>query len=710
MTVTNDNATSRTSGDFAALFPNEVVTHACTRLVDAPGLDRPLALVTVDNGHDHKRPSTFGPGGLASLDAALDEAFAAEPAAIAVTGKPFVFAVGADLDGIAEITEREHAHAVAQGGHDVFRRLTESSVPTFAFVNGAALGGGLELALSCHYRTVSAAAGTIAFPECFLGLFPGWGGTQLLPNLIGADNAVTVIVENALNQNRMLDPKKARDLGVFDELLDSADFLEQSVRWAARVVTGEHAVQRPEIDRGQAWDDAVARAREIVRSKTSGAAPGVNEAVELIEQARHNDLDAGYAAETEGLADALMTDELRSGLYSFDLTQKRAKKPAGAPDKSLVRKVTKVGVVGAGLMAGQLALLFARRLQVPVVLTDVDQARIDKGVAYVHGEIDKLAEKGRVSPEQRNRLKGLVQGSLDKAAFADADFVIEAVFEEMSVKRTVFAELEQHVGPEAVLATNTSSLSVTEMAAELAHPERVVGFHFFNPVAVLPLLEVVRAERTDDAALATAFDVGKKLKKSCVLTADAPAFVVNRVLTRFLGEVIAAVDEGTPFEEADAALTPLGLPMTPMELLELVGPAVAHHVAGTMHAAYPDRFGLSENLRRFVEGGHTGVWSTDESGNRVLDPAVAELWKQGETPSTAEQVRERALRAVAEEARIMLDEGVVTGPQDLDLCMLLGAGWPFWLGGITPYLDRSGIAETVTGRRFLSAGEASVPR
>lgn len=696
--------------DFATLFPDEVVTQALTRLLDVPGLSGKLALITIDNGHDHTRPSTFGPGGLDSLNTALDEAFAAEPAAIAVTGKPFVFAVGADLDGIGQVSERQHAHRIAQAGHDVFRRLTDSTIPTFAFVNGAAMGGGLELALSCHYRTVSESAGAIAFPECFLGLFPGWGGTQLLPNLIGADAAVTVIVENALNQNKMLNPRKGTELGIFDTELGSPDFLEQSARWAAEIVNGGRAVHRPEIDRGQAWDDAVNRARTIVASRTQGAAPAVDRAVDLIDMARDNDLDAGYAAETESLANALMSDELRAGLYSFDLTQKRVKKPAGAPDKSLARPVNKVGVVGAGLMAGQLALLFVRRLQVPVVITDVEQSRIDKGIEYIHGEIDKLGAKGRHTGDEVNRLKALVTGSLDKAAFADANFVIEAVFEEMSIKRQVFGELEQHLSPEAILATNTSSLSISEMGSQLAHPERVVGFHFFNPVAVLPLLEIVRGTSTDDAALATAFSVGKQLKKSCVLVKDAPAFVVNRLLTRFMGEIIGAVDEGTPFDVADRALNPLGLPMSPLVLLQLVGPAIAQHVNETMHAAYPERFGLSENLQRFVDQGKTAVWTSDEQGNQVVDPEVAELWKQGDRPSSEEQVRQRALRALAEEARIMLDEDVVVEAPDLDLCMILGAGWPFWLGGITPYLDRSGVAEQVTGKRFLEPGVASVPR
>jgi 3-hydroxyacyl-CoA dehydrogenase len=438
-----------------------------------------------------------------------------------------------------------------------------------------------------------------------------------------------------------------------------------------------------------------------------GAAPAPYRALDLIQLARTADLADGFAAEDEALADLAMGDELRAGLYSFDLVQKRARRPVGAPDRALARPVTKVGVVGAGLMAGQLALLFARRLQVPVVLTDLDQARLDKGVAYVHAEVDTLLRKKRLSPDAATRLKALVTGSLTKDAFADADLVIEAVFEELKVKQQVFAEVEAVVSAECVLATNTSALSVTEMAAGLAHPERVVGLHFFNPVAVLPLLEVVRAERTDDATLATAFAVGKELKKSCVLVKDAPAFVVNRLLTRFLGEVTAAVDEGTPVEVADRALAPLGLPMSPFALLALVGPAVALHVGETLHGTWPDRFGVSENLGRLVAAGKPGVLRGGAAGAEV-DPEVRELFVVGDRPSTEEQVRERALGALAEEARLMLADGVVAEAQDIDLCMLLGAGWPFHLGGITPYLDRTGVSERATGRRFLPPGVASL--
>ncbi len=684
---------------FEVQFPDEVVTRAHVRDVDLPGGAGTLALITLDNGFDHTKPNTFGPRSLLALNDALDQVAARTGlAAVGVTGKPFIFAVGADLNGVAVIEDHDQARAIGQFGHAVFRRLGELDIPSFAFVNGAAMGGGVEVALHCTYRTISAGVPALALPECFLGLVPGWGGTYLLPRLIGPAKALKVIVENALSQNKMLRGPQAFELGVADAMFEPADFLEESLGWAAQVLTGAVTVERGPIpEQTEAdWDAAADAARFFADGKLHGAAPAPYRAIELVRAARARSRDEGFAAEDKALADLIMSDELRAGLYAFDLTQKRARRPAGAPDKSLARPVTKVGIVGAGLMAAQIGLLFARRLEVPVVLTDLDQDRVDSGVGYVHGEIDKLLARHRISPDHANRLKGLVTGSLTKDVFADADLVIEAVFEELSVKQKVFAEVEAVVRPDCVLATNTSSLSVSAMAAGLSHPERVVGFHFFNPVAVLPLVEIVRGEATDDPSLATAFAAGKQLKKSCVLVKDAPAFVVNRLLTRFLGEITDAVDEGTPVEVAERAPEPLGLPMSPFLLLQLVGPAIALHVAETLHAAFPDRYHVSPKLRALVESGHTSLYRPDFT----FDPEVLAAFSGGDRPSTEDQVRQRALEGLAEEIRIMLDEGVVATPEDIDLCMIMGAGWPFHLGGITPYLDRTGIAEKVTGSRF----------
>ncbi|MGH3215729.1 MAG: 3-hydroxyacyl-CoA dehydrogenase family protein, partial [Trebonia sp.] len=496
--------------------------------------------------------------------------------------------------------------------------------------------------------------------------------------------------------NKMLRGPEAFGLGIADVMFEPADFLEESLRWAGRVLTGEVSVPARELAPAGEWDAAVTAARFLTGGRLHGAAPAPYRALDLVAAARTATRDEAFAAEDDALADLMLSDELRAGLYAFDLVQKRARRPAGAPDKSLARPVTKVGVVGAGLMAAQIALLFVRRLQVPVVMTDLDQARVDAGVAYVHAEIDKLLSRGRLSADAASRQKALITGSVAKDGFADADFVIEAVFEELSVKQRMFAEVESIVSPECVLATNTSSLSVSAMASGLAHPSRVVGFHFFNPVAVLPLVEVVRGVATGDAAVATALAVGRQLKKNCVIVADRPAVVVNRLLTRFLGEITRTVDEGTPFEVAEHAADPLGLPMTPFLLLQLVGSAIALHVAETLHAAFPDRFSVSPKLRALAESGKTSVYRPDFS----VDPEVLAVLGGGDRPSTGAEVLSRALEGLAQEIRIMLDEGVAAAPEDIDLCMILGAGWPFHLGGITPYLDRTGIAAKVNGAPF----------
>ena len=691
------------------LTEDEVITKALSRDVDLPHGAGTAVLITLDNGHDHTRPNTLGPRSLRELNNAIDAALARDDiAAIAITGKPFILAAGADLTGVTKLVDPDQAEAITRIGHEVYAKLTDAKVPTFTFYNGLALGGGLEIGLHCSYRTVSAAAAGLALPECFLGMVPAWGGAYLLPNLIGADNAVTVIIENPLNNNRMLKGPQAYQLGIADAIFEGADFLERSLDWAGQVVTGQVTVERPEVDRGAAWDEAVARGKEIADAKLSGAAPAPYKALELITAAKDQDRLAAFERENEAMRTLLLSDELRSGLYAFDLVQKRARQPAGAPESWLARTVTKVGVVGAGLMAGQLALLFLRRLGVPVVISDVDQERVDRGIAYVHSEIDKLRTKGRINDDTVNRFKGLISGTTDYAEYADCEFVIEAVFEELSVKKQVFAELEKHVSAEAILASNTSSLSVTEMAADLEHPERVVGFHFFNPVAVLPLVEVARGEKTDDASIATALAVAKKLRKNAVIVSDAPAFVVNRLLTRLMGEVIAAIDEGTPIDVADNALRPLGLPMTPMVLTQLVGPAIALHVAETLNAKLGDRFPVSDNLRAWVESGRRGVYDWDENGKPYVPDEVKQLFTVGDRPSTPEQILDRATSALAEEIGLMLQEKVVAAPMDIDLCLILGAGWPFHDGGITPYLDRTGVSERVVGQRFLPRGVASV--
>ncbi len=692
--------------------PEEVVTHALVRDIDlAPfGHSGTLALITLDNSLDHTRPNTLGPQSLASIDAAISDAVSRKPAAIAVTGKPFIFAAGADLSGLAFLNKREQALAIGKLGHDVFRRFDEIGIPTFAFINGLALGGGLEIGLHCKYRTLASTAFT-ALPEVFLGLVPGWGGATILPKLIGPERAVQVIIGNSLNNNTMMKAKDALALGVVDAVYEPADFLERSVAFAAGVLSGSVKVERKDYSSDPAWESALAAGRAAALKKYGGAElASPTKALELIASAKSNTRGAGFDAEDVALADLTMSDPLRASLYAFNVIQKKRKKVEGAPKPALGRKVARVGVVGAGLMASQLALLLLRNLKCPVVMTDIDQERADKGVAWVKNELTKLVEKKRMSPESAARLSLLISGSSDQQVFAGCDFVIEAIFEELSLKQELFKKLEKIVGPECVLATNTSSLSVEAMSEGLEHPERVVGFHFFNPVAIMPLLEVARTSKTDDATTATAVNIGKELKKTMIICKDAPGFVVNRLLTRFMGEITDAVDEGTDPQVADNAMRSIGFPMSPFELLGLVGPGVALHVSETLNANLGPRYRISPTMQAMVKEGVKTFYIKGDDGKFSANPAALALIHKGTTPSTAEEVRLRALKALAEEARMMLDEGVVSTPAEIDLCMLMGAGWPMHLGGILPFLDREGISESVCGQRFHAPGIASLPQ
>ena len=691
--------------------PEEVVTQALVRHVDltAFGVKGILALITLDNALDHNRPNTFGPQSLLALDAAITEAIASKPSAIAITGKPFIFAAGADLSALSFITNREQSLGIGKLGHDVFRRLGESSIPTFAFINGLALGGGLEVGLHCHYRTLASTAFT-GFPEVFLGLVPGWGGATILPKLIGPERAVQVIMLNALNNNTMMKAKDALKLGVVDAVYEPSDFLERSIAFAANVLNGTTKIERKDYSQDPAWESALATGKAAALKKYGGAEiASPMRALELISAAKSNTLGAGFDAEDLALADLTMSDPLRASLYAFNVIQKKRKKVEGAPKPALARKVGKVGVVGAGLMASQLALLLLRNLKCPIVMTDIDQERADKGVAWVKNELAKLVEKKRMSTESAARLNLLISGSSDQNTFAGCDFIIEAIFEELSLKQELFKKLETIVSPECVLATNTSSLSVERMSEGLKNPERVVGFHFFNPVAIMPLLEVARTSKTDDATTATAISVGKELKKTMIICKDAPGFVVNRLLTRFMGEITDAVDEGTSPEVADNAMRSIGFPMSPFQLLDLVGPGVALHVSETLHANLGDRYRISPTMAAMVKQGVRNFYVKNEDGSFGANPAAIALIHKGDSPSSAEHVRSRALTALAVEARMMLDEGVVSTPAEIDLCMLMGAGWPMHLGGILPYLDREGISETACGQRFHPKAVASLP-
>jgi 3-hydroxyacyl-CoA dehydrogenase/enoyl-CoA hydratase/carnithine racemase len=628
-----------------------------------------VAIVTIDNGEDWTKPTTFGQAALESLARCLDEIEAQEWRALVLTGKPFVFAAGADITEFSRRVDAASAREGSRVGHELFGRLRALPFPTVAAINGACLGGGVEIALHCSARTISTAVRHFGAPECFLGIIPAWGGTQLVPRLVGPETAVKFIVENAMRQNRLLDGRKAFELGFADRLLEPVELVDESIAFALELA--ESPLVRDDAD-GSGTVDVVARARRQLDDSVHGAAPAPYRALDLIEGAAAWTIEEGYRAEEEALAELLPGPEAQASVYAFELVEFRQKKQPGIP-KADPRRVQKVGIVGAGLMATQLAQLFLRKLEVPIVLRDIEQKRVDDA-------LDTLRETAK-KPFHAT----LVSGTTGWDGFEDCDLVLEAVFEEMSVKKEVFATLESLVRADCILATNTSGLSVTEMGADLEHPERVVGMHFFNPVALMPLVELVRTDAIDDATLATAAAVTKKLGKRGVLVGDAPGFVVNRVLTRMTSELMRALEHGNSVEETDDAVLRLGLPMAPSVLMQMVGPRVANHVLETMHDAFPERFPLSPTLANYANGSEEIV--------------VAE-----HAPRPVDEITVAVLEALADEVGHVLADGVVPSAADVDTCLLLGAGFPFWLGGITKHLDQRGISQRVLGHPLAEAG------
>ena len=621
-----------------------------------------IALVTIDNGEDHTKPSTFGRAAFESLSRALERLEGEEWAGMLLTGKPFVFAAGADIREFSKTVTPELAREGGRAGHDAFARIAALPYPTLAAWNGAALGGGVEIGLHCDFRTISSGVRHFACPECFLGIIPGWGGTQLIPRLVGAKTAVTFVVENAMRQNTMLTGPGAFEAGFADALLAPVEFVDESLAFLVeRIEAG--APPREPADLSESAE-VVRKARLRLDDAVHGAAPAPYRALDLIDGAATWTIEEGYRAEEDALADLLPGPEAQASVYAFDLVERRAKKGVGIPDAP-PRPITKVGIVGGGLMARQLATLFLKRLEVPVVLRDLTPELVDEAV-----------EEVRAAQGWKPFLATLVSGSTDYGIFAGCDLILEAVFEEMSVKHEVIAELRR-VAPDAIVATNTSSLSVTEMGAD-------VGLHFFNPVAVLPLVEIVAAPATTDEVLATAWDVTKRLRKRGVLVQDAPAFVVNRVLTRMTTVLMDALEHGNTIEETDEAILRLGLPMAPSVLLAMVGPRVANHVLHTLHDVYPDRFPLSPTLDNYAAGN-------------------ADVVLRGDARRTVEEITEAALEAIADEIRRLLDEGVVASAADVDTCLILGAGFPFFLGGITRHLDARGIPQRLFGTSFAAA-------
>lgn len=711
----------------------EHVTQVSTQELSHAGLGAVAVLTVGPSAEEPRRPATLGPRSIAALaealEAALDRAERGEIDAIALTGTGRVFLAGADLSMFADPEASAQVPEMTRRAHELQLRVRRSPVPLLAHLNGAALGGGLEVALMADVRTAGPQVRGIALPETSLGILPGWGGTTLLSSVVSAEDAVRMILEDPA-RDRQMTAVQAEEIGLVDAL---AEDLGAALDVFAAMVdahvddeeeTGALGGDRPAwrgrtaplpladspeaeelLDALDAPHGPAETRREWAARLEAQGAPSAARALSLLQQLPGSTLAEALDREARALVDLVHTPAAFASLYAAELL--RRGKPGRTPVDG-ARELTAVGVAGAGLMASQIAAQLALGLRVPVVMRDLDEATAASGLEHARGVVAETAARGRLGEDDAREVAALLSATTEVADLSGCDLVLEAVPEVLAVKRSVFAELEGVLDEQALLVTNTSSLSVAAMAEGLAHPERVVGLHFFNPVAKMPLVEVIHTEATDEPTLATGLEVVRRLRKFAVRSADAPGFIVNRLLFRVLGAVLGSLDAGADPAEVDASLDPIGLPMRPLALLDLVGLAVADHVGEVLREQLGERFHASPGLHALAE---RGLHVTERSRSAVHPrPAagLAEIFAEqpsttsaeGASPLVGDALADAVAQGLAEEIGMMLDDGVVERVEQVDLALILGAGFPRHRGGITPYLDDCGASTAVLGRTF----------
>ena len=664
-------------------------------------------------------------GAIAGLETALTELEAGSPTGVVVrSGKSGSFIAGADIEAIGALTDREQVKQVIRRAHAAFQRLASLRCPTVAAIEGVCLGGGTELALACDSRIAAEEPRTqIGLPEVMLGIFPGFGGTARLPRVVGLRSALDLILSG-----RSLDARRAERAGLIHRAVPGAWLLEHAQRrieeLSARGAGVRRDAYRPRDLAGWVLESTAPgralvfhQAEAMTRARTHGQYPAPLAAIEVLRGGVGRPLEVALALEVERVSELLVGPVCKNLVRLFQLQERARRDPVTADASVRPRPVGSLVLVGAGVMGGGIAEL-ASRNGIEVRMRDLQPAAITRALQTVRQLIDARGRKRRTGAAERDGQMARILPTLDLSGLKRADFAMEAVVEDFEIKRRVFAELEVRMAPDAILATNTSSLSVNALAAGCEHPERFVGFHFFNPVHRMPLIEVVRGSATSDVALVTAVALARRMGKTPVVVADAPGFVVNRILMPYLREAMHLLEEGFRIVDIDAAMRRFGMPMGPFEVLDEVGLDVALKVAGVLTRAFPDRMTSAPALEKLVEakrlGKKTGLGFYRHRGKRrTIDPALRRLLglDRERKPHSLETLSERMVLAMINEASRCLEEQVVTEAGMLDLAMIFGTGFPPHRGGPLRHADTLGLAQVEARLKALRAerGERFAP-
>jgi 3-hydroxyacyl-CoA dehydrogenase/enoyl-CoA hydratase/3-hydroxybutyryl-CoA epimerase len=629
-------------------------------------------------------------------------------AAVLLSGKKDTWIAGADIEELALLRTPLQGEELSRAGHAVMNRLAAMKKPVVAAIHGAALGGGLETALACHHRIVTDHAKTVlAFPEVQLGLIPGAGGTQRLPRTVGLQVALDMMLTG-----KNIRARKALQMGLVHELVHPAILRRVAIERAQQLAEGDalpvrarrHGAANILLEDNPLGRAVVFRqARETVLKKTKGNFPAPLALIDAVHRGYSDGLEAGFSEEARRFGDLAVSAVARQLVYLFFATT-ALKRDTGLPSDvhATAMPVRKLGILGAGFMGAGIASVVVQQGTL-VRLKDASPERLGKGYAAVHDVIRERLKKRQISRVQHDDMLSLVGGTVDYSGFANADLVIEAVFEDINVKQAVLREVET-VSPQAIFASNTSTIPIHDIASVAERPDKVLGMHFFSPVHKMPLLEIIVTPATSAETTVTAVEYGKKLGKTVIVVHDGPGFYVNRILAPYLNESGRLLDDGASIDAVDSAMTQFGFPVGPLTLLDEVGLDIAGKSGAILTHAFGERMQPSVTLQRIIDDGRLGRKSRkgfylyDELGKRQgVAATVYAMSPSGETRKEFDRavMQHRMVLPLLNEAVRCLEEGVIASPRDGDIGAVFGFGFPPFLGGPFRYMDSLGLTEVV---------------
>lgn len=627
------------------------------------------------------------------------------------SGKSGHFVVGFDINELQQLASNpQDIRPMLKRGHQLMRRLESLKVPVVAAIDGSCLGGGLELAMACHARiATSNERSKLGLPEVQLGVIPGLGGTQRLPQLVGLQTGLDMILGS-----KQIAAKKAKRLGLVDDVVHPGILLQVAAETARRLFADGDWQQRHKNKISEYFsnpDELVNlaaktparkiifnQARDLTRKKAGTQYPAPFRAIDAIEAGYRDGFEAGIEAESRAFAELVKTDVAKNLIGLFFMKQE-VDKTSPIPWNTKAYPVDKVGVIGAGLMGAGIAQVAAYQ-DYEVRLKDVSDEGVAHGLKYCKDLIDKLVRRKKISEPMGDVMFGRISGTVEYTGFAHAQLVIEAVFEDVDLKKQIIKDLEPKLGENAVLASNTSTIPITELAKASERPENLLGMHFFSPVHKMPLLEIIRHPKTSSKAVATALEVGRKMGKTCIVVNDGPGFFTSRVIGAYINEAGWILQEGASIDAIDQAMTDWGFPVGPMKLVDEVGMDVALKAAKTLQEAFSKRWNAPTALKAVAADGRKGRKNNkgfyryaDGEADKV-DETVYDLLPGGRDrqPIDASVIQQRCWMAMLNECAYCLQEGIVENPRDIDIGVIFGLGFPPFRGGVLRYADSVGLA------------------